>query len=115
MKGTQTSTTAPEATTPPAGTAQNSMPQDELPALQRTPNAKHVAKWDTGRPSVRQPRGNKQLLDNAHLNRTGVPDPDRTGSIKLGTDDDPHMDEVRVAAVLNQVGAVAVPHSNQPL
>ena len=110
----------------PAGTAQNSMPQDELPALQRTPNAEHVAKQDTGRPSVRQPRGNKQLLDNAHLNRTGVPDPDRTGSIEVGTDDDCHMDEVRVAAVLNQVGtgmasalnqvgAVAVPHSNQPL
>ena len=37
----------------PAGTAQNSMPQDELPALQRTPNAEHVAKRDTGRPSVR--------------------------------------------------------------
>ena len=26
---------------------------DKLPALQRTPNAKHVAKRDTGRPSVR--------------------------------------------------------------
>ena len=45
---------------------------------------------------------------------------------EVGTDDDPHMDEVRVAAVLNQVGtgiasalnqvgAVAVPHSDQPL
>ena len=45
---------------------------------------------------------------------------------EVGTDDDPHMDEVRVAAVLNQVGtgmasvlnqvgAVAFPHSDQPL
>ena len=67
----------------PVGTAQNSMPQTELPALQRTPNAKHVAKWDTGRPSVRRPRGNKQPWDNVHLNKTGVPDPDRTGSMKL--------------------------------
>ena len=67
----------------PVGTAQNSMPRDELPALQRTPNAEHVARQDSGRPSVRWPRGNKQLLDNARLNRTGVPDPDRTGSMKL--------------------------------
>ena len=37
----------------PVGTAQNSMPWDKLPSLQRTPSAKHVAKWDTGRPSVR--------------------------------------------------------------
>ena len=46
--------------------------------------------------------------------------------LDVGTDDDPHYDEVRVAAVLNevgtgmatalnQVGEVAVPRSTQPL
>ena len=52
--------------------------------------------------------------------------PRRNRIHEVGTDDDPHMDEVWVAAVLNrvgtgmasalnQVGAVAVPHSDQPL
>ena len=106
----------------PVETAPSIMPQGAPPAQQKTPNAEKTGHW-----KVKCRSRDKQSSSGQH-----APWHNKGGKYRqkqildVGTDDDPHYDDVRVAAVLNevgtgmatalnQVGEVAVPHSTQPL